>query len=65
MTGALRHRAVRFGNSTGSTEMSETTENSKLDELTAQELDQVAGGEEQISFNFSRIEFKYKAQSAG
>jgi hypothetical protein len=32
-------------------------------QLTAEELDQVAGGE-QISFNFSRIEFNYTAQSA-
>jgi hypothetical protein len=43
--------------------MSENIDNMKLDELTADELDRVVGGQ-QVSFNFTRIEFKYNAQSA-
>jgi type VI protein secretion system component Hcp len=43
--------------------MSDHIENMQY-ELTVEELDQVTGGAEQISFNFTRIEFKYKAQSA-
>jgi hypothetical protein len=46
----------------GSNAMSDI-ENTKLDELTAEELDHVAGGEEQLSLNFARIEFKSVGQS--
>jgi hypothetical protein len=41
--------------------MSENIENAELDELTVEELDLVAGGQ-QVSFNFGRIVFKYKEQ---
>jgi hypothetical protein len=47
----------------GASAMSENIDNMKLDELTADELDRVVGGQ-QVSFNFTRIEFKYNAQSA-
>jgi type VI protein secretion system component Hcp len=43
--------------------MSEIIENAKLDELTAEELDLVAG-EESLTLTFAKIKYTYKEQSA-
>jgi hypothetical protein len=54
---------LALGDSGGSDAMSEIIENAKLDELTAEELDPVAGGES-LTLTFAKIKYTYKEQSA-
>jgi hypothetical protein len=54
---------LALGDSGGSDAMSEIIENAKLDELTAEELDLVAGGES-LTLTFAKIKYTYKEQSA-